>query len=562
MGKKSDMRRQTHLVIRGTTYYFRCAVPTDLLEQYHPRREIKRSLKTGDLQTAIGLAQKESVRVTEEFNLARQRLPTQVAAPDQSKILHHLDDDEITRICNRLMYEVLTGDEEKRRQGLSVEAFAEMQSSHNEIEAELKTALARGDSSIIAKDLHFMLHLFGLEARCDDDSYKRLAYAWLQSWRKMLAVLQLRNAGEVAKTEEVVDTQQLLPVTTTAANQDNSNVLRLDDLFDAWEKASPKRPRTIEEVQRVVKGLKALIGDKPAAAITRKEIISYRDHLLNEGKLHHATVGKKIGMLHSLFQQALDDEKISANPSARIKIPKPKVEKKRRAPYSFADIKKILGCEIYTQGFRPRAKVGEAAAWLPLMALYTGARLEELGQLLVSDFHQHEDYGWYMEVIDTDDEDEDSSKEAKSKKEDSGKNVKTDTSRRRVPLHPNLINAGLLRYREQIQAQGHTRLFPILQIDCKGSLTGNFSKWWSGYSRKKIGMGEDKVFHSTRHAFKDACREAGISEEVHDALTGHAGGGVGRSYGGQFPLKPLFEAINRIEYPGVVVPVVEPERND
>ncbi len=47
-------------------------------------------------------------------------------------------------------------------------------------------------------------------------------------------------------------------------------------------------------------------------------------------------------------------------------------------------------------------------------------------------------------------------------------------------------------------------------------------------------------------------RGAGIGEELHDALTGHSGGGVGRSYGGGFGLKALAEAIGRIEMPEAV----------
>ena len=32
-----------------------------------------------------------------------------------------------------------------------------------------------------------------------------------------------------------------------------------------------------------------------------------------------------------------------------------------------------------------------------------------------------------------------------------------------------------------------------------------------------------KVFHSFRHTFKRMARDAGLSEEMHDALTGHTG---------------------------------------
>jgi integrase len=70
-----------------------------------------------------------------------------------------------------------------------------------------------------------------------------------------------------------------------------------------------------------------------------------------------------------------------------------------------------------------------------------------------------------------------------------------------------------------------------------------------------------KTFHSFRHTFKRACREAGISEEIHHALTGHSGGGVGRSYGRErrddgsldrgIPLHVLQSKINTVCYPGL-----------
>lgn len=56
-----------------------------------------------------------------------------------------------------------------------------------------------------------------------------------------------------------------------------------------------------------------------------------------------------------------------------------------------------------------------------------------------------------------------------------------------------------------------------------------------------------------RHTFKDACRRAGIAEEVHDALTGHSNGSVGRSYGLGVSLTVLAEAMETVSYPGVTV---------
>ncbi len=72
------------------------------------------------------------------------------------------------------------------------------------------------------------------------------------------------------------------------------------------------------------------------------------------------------------------------------------------------------------------------------------------------------------------------------------------------------------------------------------------------------------TFHSFRHTFKRACREAGLSEEVHHALTGHSGGGVGRRYGRErrvdgsldrgISLQRLQSEINKVSYPGLVLP--------
>ena len=60
------------------------------------------------------------------------------------------------------------------------------------------------------------------------------------------------------------------------------------------------------------------------------------------------------------------------------------------------------------------------------------------------------------------------------------------------------------------------------------------------------------MFHSFRHTFKRMCRDAKIGEELHDALTGHSGGGVGRGYGAGFGLKPLAGALASIDVPEAV----------
>jgi integrase len=196
------------------------------------------------------------------------------------------------------------------------------------------------------------------------------------------------------------------------------------------------------------------------------------------------------------------------------------VPEESRLPYDIADLQKIFSSPVYTEGVRPVGGAGEAAFWLPLLGLWTGCRLEELGQALVADV-QAADGVHYLNISDLGE----------------GKSVKTAGSRRPVPIHPDLIRLGFLRYIQDRRKQGDARVFPLLKKNSHGRWTQNWSKWWRTYARGTVGIADPrKVFHSFRHTFIRACREFGIEEEQRIAITGRAGGTVGRAYGGAYPL--------------------------
>ncbi len=168
------------------------------------------------------------------------------------------------------------------------------------------------------------------------------------------------------------------------------------------------------------------------------------------------------------------------------------------------------------------------------MALFSGARVEELGQLLVTDIC-HEGDVWYIDI----------------NTRDEGKKVKNRSSHRKVPLHPEVVRCGFLEYVEERRRSGDVRLFPDLRADKHGQLTGNWAKWWGRYART-IGITDRrKVFHSFRHTFKTACRAAGIGKEFHDAMTGHSSGDVGDQYGDKYPVGVLARELEKVAYEGL-----------
>jgi hypothetical protein len=56
-----------------------------------------------------------------------------------------------------------------------------------------------------------------------------------------------------------------------------------------------------------------------------------------------------------------------------------------REPWQLAELRLLFTSAVFTEGARPTAGRGEAAFWLPLLGLFTGARLGELAPLTAVD---------------------------------------------------------------------------------------------------------------------------------------------------------------------------------
>jgi integrase len=199
---------------------------------------------------------------------------------------------------------------------------------------------------------------------------------------------------------------------------------------------------------------------------------------------------------------------------------------RRRKHYVASELKTIFVSPVFSADWQPpRATFGKAWYWIPLLLYYTGARLEEVAQLAARDVRC--DAGvYYLNILNADDED------------DEGRGVKTDGSRRDVPLHPDLVALGFVCYAESVPQDG--QLFPSLKMSPAGYYGTNFAKRWANYLRATVGLvSTAHPCHGFRHTFKTLCREARIDEDAQDAITGHLGENrVARGYG-EMPLTRL-----------------------
>jgi integrase len=146
-----------------------------------------------------------------------------------------------------------------------------------------------------------------------------------------------------------------------------------------------------------------------------------------------------------------------------------------------------------------------------------------------------------------------------------GRSLKNKSSERVVPVHPQLVKLGFLKYVEQRRRDGERAwVFPTVAPDQRGALSA-WSKWHGRYLRGPLGITDtDKVFHSYRHGFQDALRRATPDEELRDALAGRSSGkSVSRTYGAKamverWGVKTLKAAIDKVSYPGLNVSRVRP----
>lgn len=87
----------------------------------------------------------------------------------------------------------------------------------------------------------------------------------------------------------------------------------------------------------------------------------------------------QIGFVSTLLQAGYDAGLVPSNVARDLRVPKARMETLARR-FTTAELERLIACSLYTSRFRPLGGTGEAAAWLPLIALATGARIEEVAQ--------------------------------------------------------------------------------------------------------------------------------------------------------------------------------------
>lgn len=304
------------------------------------------------------------------------------------------------------------------------------------------------------------------------------------------------------------------------------------------------------EVERALRDLFELMGDMPVEAFDAQQARLLKERLSRcpqyfglrpeyEGKtlrqvvdsgstyktITAVTVNNRLRKLSAFLNWCKANGYITDNPLAGLKVMTGPA-KEARLSFDSHDLTTLLNLDI----LRLEARKHPWRYWLPLLGRATGARLEELCQLGVNDFIQQQG----IQCIRIDDSQD-------------GQNLKNSSSRRVLPIHPALIQLGLLLHVESVRASGADSLFPEL-VAVRGKLGHAPSKWFGRY-KIKLGITDPKkTFHSFRHTLIDELRDAGVQDSLIKRIAGHEDSAVTFGiYGSRTPLRAMTEALRHVK---------------
>jgi integrase len=255
---------------------------------------------------------------------------------------------------------------------------------------------------------------------------------------------------------------------------------------------------TITDYRRKLKVFTDKMGDLRLSQITDRMAVSFLDdYLLGERAQKPMTRNTYAMLFSAVYKWAIRRKMASWNPFEGQRIKQAAVHYE---PFTDQEIAALFA-DAKPEVAPAKHKTGTALPWACLIAAYTGCRLEEVASLKAADIKETDGI-WYFEFC-------------------SNGNGKTKAATRAVPLHHELIDVGLLRYRDALPKA--SMLFPGLKGRSSkpgklGPKLGDAFNW----QRKRLGIVRPGVnFHSFRHTVGDRLRKAGVPEDDRAALLGH-----------------------------------------
>ena len=571
----------------GSTYYFRRKIPTDLIEHFGGLKEFRISLKCAIKSRSIRTTKILNQKVSGIFEDIRQGM----------KSLEIEDIKEILRVEIRKQilhaHHVDLGTNKWSDSGVekSLDTTEKKDLNLREtLKNDLKSYLKQVDSK-----MEGILESMNIKIEKESVGYKRLRehfidlYLMRYEWIKELVLKTGKSDDDFRKDFDSKFRLDLFPELSNSVglteslmkDEPNNNSTTSDELpylpiaggllssniktFIDRKKVEGRSIKEIGSDNKILEEFVEIVGDFDFSRVTKKEVSYYIDvqtklppnrkksqkyrdltikqvmelNLSQKETQTPQNINKRLSKLSVFGNWGVRQGLLLTNPFSGMKF-LVKKQPNRRQPFTTDDLKKILKPETYlnwTINFEHPYKIHKVNNKLPyywvfLLGIFSGMRTNEMCQLRLSDLKKV-DKIWFMFV-----EDSENTK------------VKTESSIRKIPLHPQLIELGFIDYVGNLRKKKKTRVFWELREDRDG-FASKVSRHYNEKFLPAIGVWEKhkKVLYCTRHTFINKLYSEKVDENVIKTLVGHEKEFTMKHYGGDpFTPEVLLEEISKVNY--------------
>jgi integrase len=297
--------------------------------------------------------------------------------------------------------------------------------------------------------------------------------------------------------------------------EQSSPSMRFSDLYERFRRhktnnKSWKVPETSHKRDYLptVQEFIGLVGDIDITKLSKADAVKYYEHTMQRNDILIGTKSRNFDRLKAILrygEKYYDLLNIKGPLEVEASYSKMHQSYKR---FTAAELKLLFHSEKYkSNGFSKPSQF-----WLPMMGLYTGARIAELASLELQNISTIGEIPCYY----------------LSHPESGNSGGKNNFAPRWVPIHPALINAGFLEYLELIKSESHFRLFPCIGCAARDGYGKRATDDFINY-RRELGIGtdkgegqSDKVFHSFRSTLISELVERRVDGDLRRSLVGHA----------------------------------------
>ncbi len=550
------MKNLPGLVRRGSTYYVRLKVPRHLVTVLK-RRELKRSLATKDLREAKRAYHRAVVQLRGAINEAEDRLTRKNSGPIAvpQDVLESAVRDWFFQLWDRCQAGLLAPPK------AGAPAYEDM---IQQAEIELD-ALSKPDEELHGTLLFMgqqMLAKRGYGAARATDVETLAAYI-----RRGMALVngavidQYRNnrfhhepadplfrrngdagSSPAHRAPESLTIEQVIGKFNTDPQRENlapKNRLGYLVPFRLLAEVAGEKTAIASVSRQHAREIQSILAKLPPNATKRfrdKTLPQVAELARRQGlrPIEATTAENILGNLSAFFSWAVREEYATRNPFEGLQpLQEEKSDDEKRKPYDEATLVRIFSSPLFTEEQVRKEYPGRY--WVPLIALFHGARSNEVCQIEVADVGEEQGIPVFRIKKETD--------SAQIKR------VKNAHSKRVLPIHPKLIALGFLEFVKQQRERGETVLFPDVRVAATGYRSDNFSKWYARFQRGAGVTDRRLAFHSFRHSFRDAARAANIPAEIVSELGGWSKGKSERdNYGEGHSMSRRLQELSKISY--------------